>query len=282
MDSTFYRRILLRVLNQALWEPAHRLTLDKNTVQATQADSCYTLLLEPHFVIDRDDWSTAHLFTNAIYEFVNGGGNFYAQCHGVETYENLHPVTGTSAYNNNNNPFPGAVDGFLYYCSRYYRSNSAHGNFLTTKGLSKKNCVSNAECDYGFGYPTDNQYHYNLDLPVAQFQGIIEHRNQANLQLMVVERNGCNDRNSQWEPWSYGVFEAENPDESTAGSGTVDAANQNTNQPGRWWQVRGGKFLRTGSNTNRVGRKCILYGRSLLCRYKWRMWKLWYYRLSIY
>jgi hypothetical protein len=159
MDSSTKNEIQVQVLNQALWHPDHRIVLSAAQVQATVNTSCYTVLTEPHF----DVTTTGYLYTIPMRSFVSSGGNFFAQCHGVETYENRYPKDGTSPPSGTN------IEPGSYYAD-------GDGLFMSKGGLSKVDLSSSNADNY-----------FNADLAIAQFHGPGQLDQGGSLQGMLVD-----------------------------------------------------------------------------------------------
>jgi hypothetical protein len=217
MDSSGNNKLQVQVLNQALWYPYHRVVLSAAQVQAASNVSCYTILTEPHF----DATTTGYLYTIPIHNFVAGGGNFFAQCHGVETYEDQYPLDGVNQASSTN-PVPG-TDGTYYQ--------GGIGNFMTKAGLSKHDLST-----------SNPDFYYNADLAMAQFQGPGQLDQGGSLQGMLMDYAptvGVNTDGSDWQWYSYGVMEQANLNEPSSGG----PISQGTNQRGRYWRSRAAKYL---------------------------------------
>jgi len=204
-------------------------------VQATSAASCYTILTEPHFDIAKDE---VHHYSYAINAFVSSGGNFFAQCHGVETYDNGYPEDGVNPWNVDSNPMP-QYSGQSGSTAGYYQGGI--GNFMTTAGLSKNDLkVDNVD------------HYYYADLAIAQFEGPAQMDQGGSLQGMVV----ANGVYSDWEWFSHGIFEQANVAEASSGADEK----LGTNQQGRWWRSRAAKYLRDPSHIAEAGRNVFYLG----------------------
>ena len=242
MDSTDNNDLQVEVLNHALWHPDHRVILSASRVQQASATSCWTVLTEPHFKIK--DWDDAVDYTLPIQNFVASGGNFNAQCHGVESYEDLIPLDPTKPISATN-PVAGSDD-------KYYKGGP--GLFMSTRGISKED-TSNEEA------------YFNSDLAIAQFHGPAQRDQGGSLQTMVVDTTPNEDpkginviqsdgQNSEWEWFSYGVIEQVNPDISVAG----DTSRTVTNDRGRWWRSRGAKYARDKASLDEAGHNVFYLG----------------------
>lgn len=111
-------------LSLAGWPGSSYAVLDPATLSAA---SCYTIVTEPH-----TDATAAQIA--AVQSFVNAGGNFFAECEAIQTYENNGTLTTP--------PPSGTV-----------------GQFQTTSGITVSN-VTQSTVTY-----------YNADLAFNQFDG---------------------------------------------------------------------------------------------------------------
>ncbi|NNF51076.1 MAG: tandem-95 repeat protein, partial [Gammaproteobacteria bacterium] len=75
------------LLEAGFVENVHYEVISAATLATINADACFTFGSEPHWNENPDD-PLVDTAAEAIRQFVNGGGNFLAQCAAIETYEN--------------------------------------------------------------------------------------------------------------------------------------------------------------------------------------------------
>jgi hypothetical protein len=106
-------------LNQTVLTPgAHYRILNKDDAGAIDDKVCLSFASEPHFAGSKEPGG-ALPFVNAARKFVLSGGNFLAQCHGIDTYEScdLMKSSGKTCPNGGTISQTGmAQDGSPYAC----------------------------------------------------------------------------------------------------------------------------------------------------------------------
>ncbi len=102
---------------------------------------CYTFCSEPHWA-GSGDFAADKAVTDNIYDYVQDGGNFLAQCRGIETYENHSTFKTTDGIDiiNNNLDYHIESNGDLAFMQY-------EGEITLNEGGSEKNWWMNAASD---------------------------------------------------------------------------------------------------------------------------------------
>lgn len=128
--------------------------VDEGTrIEDFNENTCHTLFTEPHIIYDIDSEDcprclpTVPQYREALFKFINSGGNFAAQCAGVTSYENS------------------------LWASQYHPEAGVEGAFLSKYGIKG---LGNRGNEWG-GRSDDASLRFpNPDLPAVQFVGRIQ------------------------------------------------------------------------------------------------------------
>ncbi|KAL6045692.1 Tandem-95 repeat protein [Balamuthia mandrillaris] len=82
--------------NAGLIEDVHYHIIEEGEeISDLNSNSCYTIMIEPHYEWNENE---VEAYYQAVRTFVSSGGNFLAECAGIESYENYDPDSGEGGF----------------------------------------------------------------------------------------------------------------------------------------------------------------------------------------